>query len=310
MNRQYRYLLLLLMAQLFWAGNFIIGRAMHTAIPPFTFAFYRWLLVSILLLPWTFRSCMRYQTVIKHHWCSIAIWSVLSIVIYTPFIYLGLRSTSVLSGSLMTATIPVLIVLLSAFIIRYALCFKIVIGIVLSLIGVLLILTHGQVMRLIGVHYNIGDVIIFIGAITWALAAVLYKKFAIPLPPVIFLSITSIIGTIILFPCFLMEHHLGHSMHYHWITFASIAYTALFSSIIAFSCWNMGIQQVGPATSGYFLNLLPVFSSLFAIMFLGESLHVYHVMGFSLVFIGIVLSTFQKKKQPQLGQAIVDSTNE
>ena len=307
-NRQNLYLVLLLIAQFFWAGNFIIGRAIHSAIPPFTLAFYRWLWVSVLLFPWTYRLMPPYKAKIKKHFWPILIWSLLSIVIYTPIIYLGLHSTSVLSGSLMIATIPVLITVFSTVIIRYKLSIKIIFGIIVSLVGVLLILTHGQMMRLLGIHYNIGDVIIFIDAIIWALAAVLYKKFAIPLPPIIFLFITSCIGTIMLFPCFLIEHHLGYSMHYHWITVGSIAYTAIFSSIISFSFWNIGIQQIGPAKSGYFLNLLPVFSSILAIIFLGESLHIYHVIGFSLVFIGIILSSSQKRWNTQPSEMLSDLT--
>jgi len=296
-TKRYSYFFLLLIAQLFWAGNFVIGRAMHADIPPFTLAFYRWLLVSILLFLVNYKSLIRYQSEIKNNLLRIIIWSTLSIVIYTPFIYLGLHSTSVLSGSLTTAIIPVLIVIFSAILLRYSLTVKVMTGIVLSLLGVFLILTRGHIGTIIGIHYNIGDAIIFIAAIVWALAAVLYKKFSIPLPPTVFLLVTAMIGTVMLFPCFLAEHALGHVMHYSWLTVSSILYIVIFPSILAFTFWNTGISHVGPATAGYFLNLLPVFSSLLAIIFLGETVHLYHITGFCLVVIGIILSTVQVRRR-------------
>lgn len=293
-KRSYAYMLLIL-APLFWAGNFIMGRIMHGHMPPFTLAFYRWLFVIILLLPMNYVKLKQYKTEIKNRFISLLMLSLLSIVIYTSFVYLGLHFTTVVSGSLINATIPALIVLSSYFLIGESLTARKLIGIALSLLGIAFIITKGNLATLLHLHYNGGDFIIFIAAVSWALFSVLFKKLIETIPPFLFLLITAIIGDLILLPCFLVEHHLGFVMQYNWMTFTSILYAALFASVLAFTFWNIGIREIGPSTAGYFLNLLPVFGSILAIIFLGEKVHPYHIVGCSFVFAGIYFATKRKR---------------
>ncbi len=289
--------LCLLLAPLFWSGNFVMGRFMHSEIPPFTLAWFRWFLVVLILLPANYTQLRNSWLEIKKNAGIITLLSLLSVVIYTSFVYLGLHDTTVLSASLINATVPVLMVLLSAYFIGEALSLQKMLGILLSILGVVFIITKGDISAVTSLHYHAGDLVILFAAASWALFSVLYKKSELTLSPFLFLFVTAIIGDIILLPCALIEYQMGHVAQYTWLSFGSVVYASLFSSVLAFTFWSIGVREVGPGIAAYFFNLLPVFGSVLAILFLGESVHLYHFIGCLSVFLGIFLATMKRNKR-------------
>ena len=122
-------------------------------------------------------------------------------------------------------------------------------------------------------------------------------KISKSLPPFSFLLIIAIIGELFLLPCFLIEHHSGLIMHYVWPSFFSIFYAATFSSILAITFWNIGVREIGASTAGHYFNLLPVFASILAVIFLREKIHFYHIFGMAFVFFGIYMATYNLKSR-------------
>ncbi len=291
----------LILAPLFWSGNFVMGRFMHSEIPPFSLAFFRWFLVILILMPGNYSNLRRNWPEIKKNFVKITILSILSIVIYTSFVYLGLHDTTVLSASLINATVPVLMVLLSFFLISDSLSIHKLFGISLSVLGVVFIITKGDLSAITKIHYNLGDLVILFAAGSWALFSVLYKKMELKLTPFLFLLVTAIIGDLILLPCAIVEHQMGYLTQYGWLSFGSVLYASLFSSVLAFTFWNIGVREAGPGIAAYFFNLLPVFGSVLAILFLGENVHLYHLYGCLFVFSGILLAT---KKQIKMRRVV------
>ncbi len=274
-----------------WGGNFVVGRMIHANIPPFTLAFFRWLLVVVLLFPISISGLKKYQSHIKDNVANLIALSILSIVIYTSFVYWGVQTTTAVNASLINASAPVLILVLAVAVLKEHLSACKLSGIVLSFLGVIYVVTQGHIAQVLEMKFTLGDLLILIAAIAWAVFSILTKKMSFNLPPLLFLFITAVIGVLILLPLSLWEWYHRLTIVWQWQTVGSIFYAGVFASILAFSFWNIGVRTVGPAIAAYFFNLLPVFSSLLAIGFLGEKIHTYHVIGFVLVLSGILLAT-------------------
>lgn len=287
--------ILLILSALFWSGNFVIGRIVHTEVPPFTLAFYRWLLVIIILLPVNYSNMIENFAEIKKHFISLLVLSILGITINSSFVYLGLNFTTVLNTSLIYATVPVLMILLSFFLLGDSLSQYKIFGAVLSFLGVIVILLKGNLYNISEIHYQFGDFFILIAAISWALFSVIYKKITIKIPPFLFLLVTAIIGDIVLLPCAVIEQYMGHLVHYNLLSLSSVLYASLFSSVLAITSWNIGVRMVGPGIAAHFFNLLPVFGSILSILFLGEAIHLYHLFGGSFVLLGVLLATMETR---------------
>lgn len=289
--------LLLTLAPLLWSGNLLIGKLSHSEIPPFSFAFFRWLTVIIVLAPFYLKDLIACKDEVRQNFIKVLVLSFFSITTYTSFVYLGLHFTSVINTSLFKAIVPALIVLLSYFLIGDSLSSHKIIGVALSLLGAVMIITQGHLSQLIHLHYNIGDFVIIFSSVGWAIFSVLFKKFNLSIPLLPFLLLTAIIGDLTLLPCYLVELKLGYQLQWSMVNVSYILYTALFSSIIAYSAWNRGVSEAGPGIAALFFNLFPVFGTMLAVIFLGETIRAYHVAGFMLVITGIYLVA--KYQQPK-----------
>jgi drug/metabolite transporter (DMT)-like permease len=165
---------------------------------------------------------------------------------------------------------------------------------VVSILGIILIMTEGHPLLLLKFQFDRGDLAILVAAISWASFSVYLKKFPLKLPPLLFLFVTSAIGSIMLFPGFLIELYLGHHSVWSVQTGMGLIYASAFSSVLGFTSWNLGIAKKGPAIAGYFFNLLPVYSTILAVLLLGEHLHVYHIFGIIMVLMGILLANLSR----------------
>ncbi|MDO8954625.1 MAG: DMT family transporter [Gammaproteobacteria bacterium] len=293
-NSRYFAYFLLAFAPLMWSGNFIVGRVMHADVPPFALAFYRWLLVIIILLPIVMKSLPVYWPIIKKNWLALSGLSLLSVSINSPAFYMGLRFTSVINASLVYSTVPAFILALSWLILKQSLTGLKLLAIGISIAGIVVIMTQGHPEALLTFQFDKGDLAILIAAISWAIFSVYLKVVNIDLPPIIFLFVTSVIGSIILLPPYLIEHAMGYHSIFNAETGIGIVYAAACSSVLGFTCWNLGIAKTSPAIAGYFFNLLPVFSTILAVIFLSEQLHEYDIFGMAFVLLGILLANLSK----------------
>ncbi|MDF2691179.1 MAG: eamA 1 [Gammaproteobacteria bacterium] len=293
-NSSYYAYILLAFSPLMWSGNFIAGRVMHAEIPPFALSFYRWALVVIILLPFVIKQLPACWPRIKRNWLALSFLSLFAMAINSPAFYLGLHFTTVINASLVYSTVPAFILLLSWIILKESLTGLKLIAIVISILGIVIIMTQGHPSLLLKLQFDKGDLAILLAAVAWAIFSVYLKVFRIDLPPIMFLFVTSVIGSIVLFPAFLIEQYLGYHAVWSLQAGAGLFYASAFSSVLGFTSWNLGIAKKGPAIAGYFFNLLPVYSTILAVLLLGEQLHIYHVFGISFVLLGILLVNFSK----------------
>lgn len=283
--------LLLILATLFWSGNFVLGRGVYEIIPPVALAFWRWSGALIILMPFAIRGAIRQRREIRKNLVILTILGILSVTNFNTFIYNALRTTTAINAFLVNSITPIFIVLISWIGFNDRITYRQTVGVILSLIGLFWIITQGQLEILLTVKFSAGDLWTLAAALSWAFYTVLLRKRPKHIDPIPFLTILVLIGLIFLSPIYLWEILSGASFQWSPPVLASIGYVALFPSVIAYVFWNNSVAVIGANKAGIFMHLMPVFGIILAFIFLGETLAVYHLVGMILIFLGIFLTT-------------------
>ena len=290
--RAYLYLTL---CTLFWSGNFIVGKvATLFEIPPLTLNFYRWFLAFLILCPFTLKGVIINYKEIKKNFLVLVIMGFTSISVFNSVVYYSLNYTQVLNGVLMISTIPVFIIFFSGLLKTESIRIYQIIGVIISLLGVISIITKLDLSLLLSLKLNKGDLWMLVAMISWTTYSLLLGKKKVKLEPFIFLQTIIIIGLLFLFPMYLAEFLVGKKINFNFPVLMTIGYVVFFAGIGAYTFWNAAIKLIGPSRSGVFLHLMPIFSSLMAVFLLGEQFSFHHIVGTLLIISGILLSS---KKQ-------------
>jgi len=286
---QHPYLLLTL-AILFWSGNFIVGRAVHAEVPPVGLAFWRCAGASLLVLGPAWKYLRKDLLMAMRHWEIMLLLSVLGIAAFNTLVYTGLQTTQALNAFLLQSLMPVLIVALSFLLFKEKITSRQAVGVALSLCGAVAIIIRGSLSTLAELAVNQGDLLVLIAVVCYAGYSVLLRKRP-PMHPLSFVALTFIAGTLLLLPLYLFETVAVQPMRVNLPTLLAVGYVAVFPSILSYLCYNRGVEQVGANRGGLFIHLMPVFGSIMAILFLGESLRWFHGLGIMLIAAGIFLAT-------------------
>ena len=282
----------LVLATLFWSGNFIVGKAASLfEIPPFTLNFYRWTFAWLILAPFTLPEIIKKKNYILDNVRLIVILGITSITIFNSIVYYSLNFTQVISGVLMISTIPVMIIF-------FCWLFKIektniyqVLGVIFSLLGVFVIITKADLKILTNLNFNKGDLWMVVAMFSWAMYSALLRKKKFELSQLTFLQIIISAGLVFLLPAYLIEIALGYKLNIHLPFILTLSYVVLFPGLASFIFWIKGISIIGSNRSGIFLHLMPIFSATLAILIFNESFMQYHLIGAILIITGIVLSS-------------------
>jgi len=292
MNDNLKAYLMLTLCAFFWSGNFIVGKfATLYGVPPLTLNFLRWLIVWIILIPFTFRDILKNIRVIKKNFYPILLMSITSISIFNSVVYYSLNFTQVLNGALMISTIPVLIVFISFLFKIEKINFSQVLGLILSINGVLTIITRLDFTKLIHLDLNKGDLWLLVAMLSWAIYSTMLRTHKTDLKYLSFISVIVSIGLIFLFPQFLLEINNNQIIRFNFPVFLITSYVVLFAGLGSYVLWNKAVVIVGPNKAGIFLHLMPIFSSFMAIFLLNEKLKNFHIIGAIIIIIGIYLSS-------------------
>ena len=288
--------IMLVCATLFWAGNFMIGKlAFLSNIPPMSLVFYRWSLVWIILLPFTFKEIIRYKKVILKNLPLILFLSLTSVGLFNSFTYLSLVHTQVINSSLFNTAIPAIIILL-CFLFRIEKTNKYqIFGLIISILGILSIITKLNFEIIFSLNFNKGDLIMIGGVITWGLYSSFLKKKTFTLPLLTLVHVLCTFGLIFIFPQFLYEFTQGQRIDLNLDLFYIIVFLALFPSIGSYYCWAGAVSIIGANRAGIFLSLIPLFSTIMAIYFYEEQFKFFHLIGAILIILGLFLSNKELK---------------
>jgi drug/metabolite transporter (DMT)-like permease len=281
--------LLLVLTTLFWSGNFVLGRAVHAAVPPVALAFWRWAGGFLIVLPFAWPYLARDLTIVRRHWRFVLLLSALGVASFNTLVYLGLGRTTAINGLLIQSFMPLAIIAASLALFGERINRWQAIGLALSLAGIVAIVARGEPAALAALEVNLGDLLIVLAVLAYALYTALLRRRPV-VHPLSFLAVTFALGALILAPLHVIEHWSGNTLSLDATTLGAIGYVALFPSVLAYLCYNRGVELIGANRAGQFVHLMPVFGSLMAVAFLGESFRLFHAIGIALIFAGIVVA--------------------
>lgn len=284
------YLLLTLTA-LFWSGNFVLARAIHADIPPLALSFWRWVIAFTLLLPFVVKPLKQQWPLLKNQWGRVVLLALTGISGFNSLVYLGTQYTDATNALLINAFIPMLTILFSWLFLHMHLARTQFIGIAISVIGVMVILSRSDLQLFATMSFNQGDLLIFVATISWALYTIWMKGLDTRINRIVFLAVIIFIGIIGIMPFYIWEWMQSPPLRLNKEVIVSFAYVGVFPSVLAVWFYNYGVAEVGPARASLFIHLMPVFGTLMSVIFLGEHLYLYHLIGVSAIFTGIYLST-------------------
>ncbi len=283
--------IILLFPPLFWSGNFIVGRALASQEIPVSLSFYRWVLALILIAPFAIGPVYRQRAMIKRHFWKLSLLAFFSITCFNTLAYIGLQYTSATNGTLMNSFIPVYILFISGVFLGNPISNNQKIGLGISFLGILVILIQLDPGVILNLKINKGDLWMLVATLDWAIYSILLKKCKPPeLDAVSLLGIMILLGVIFLLPLFLINPFNEAPLQLTTSNTMALLYIAIFPSILAYLAWNYGILQIGAEKGGQFVHLMPVFGAFMAVVFLHETIHLYHIIGGFLVASGLWMS--------------------
>lgn len=288
---------LLVLANVIWGGNFVIGRVGAEYFPPITFSLLRWLVAFLFLTPFMVKPVLKDFKVLWSHKWIILLLSVTGIAGYNTIIYFSLHFTTSINASIVNSVTPLFIAVFSFFMLKERLSVLQATGILLSVIGIIFIISKGSLETLQAFKLNPGDLFVLVAVLSWSIYSIVIKKYSKILPPFTTLYVTSIVGILILFPLSLLEIiQADAAVTFNLESLFILGYVGCFASIVAFISWNTGVAKIGAAKSGIFINLLPVFATLFATVFTKEDLLWYQIAGGFIVILGVMFSSHKNGK--------------
>ena len=278
-------------ATLFWAGNFNIGKIAFTEnISPFTLAFLRWLLVWIILIPFTYKEIYNLKKIIIKNFKLLFLLGLSSVFLYSSLTYKALNYTQVINASLFNTAVPATIILVSFLLkVEKTNIFQLS-GLLISTLGILAILTKLDLNILLTLDFNEGDLYMIIAIISWGVYSVLLKKRNFEISLLALVQIICTFGLLMLAPAFLIELKQGHSIDVNFNFFNILLYVAIFPSIGSYYCWAGAVSIIGANRAGIFLSLIPLFSTILAMIFFDEKFLFFHLIGTILIILGLILS--------------------
>ena len=296
MNKNTKAYTMLILATLFWAGNFTIGKFAYTEnVPPYSLAFFRWILVWIILLPFTFKEIPKIKTEVKNNLSLFFILGFTSVGIFSAFTYNALNYTQVINASLFNTAIPVSIILVCFLLkIEKTNIFQIS-GLIISVLGILAIITRLDLNILLTLNFNKGDIYMVIAIISWGIYSAFLKKKTFDISLLSLVHVVCTFGLIILLPAFLFELTQGKTTEVNSNLIFILLYIAIFPSIGSYYCWAGAVSIIGANRAGIFLSLIPLFSTLMAIFFYKEQFQFFHLIGAILIILGLFLSNKEIK---------------
>jgi drug/metabolite transporter (DMT)-like permease len=284
---------LLVLTMLFWAGNINVGRYAADYVPPVALGTLRWIGAALILLPFAFPYLRADWPVIRKHVGMLTLLSLLSIAAYNTITYYGLQFTEAINAVILQAAGPLVMVACAFIIFGERLGRWQLVGMLLSIAGILVTVSRGDIDILLGLQFNIGDFIL-IGAIAaYSLYSVLLRRKP-SMHPLSFVTVTMAWGAILLLPFFGAELATGRTVPLEPASFLIVAYVVIFPSLAAHFFFYRGVELIGSNRAAPFFYIIPVFATVMAIVFLGERLYFFHIAGFALILGGVVIASRQR----------------
>jgi drug/metabolite transporter (DMT)-like permease len=285
---------LLILANLFWAGNIVLGRGLAGMVPPIALAYWRWTGAFLVAVGFAWPFLKRDAPTLLRHWRMMLLLSFTGIATYNTMSYIGLASTTALNVLLLQSAGPLVIIVWAFALFGERPNIWQAAGVLLSLIGVAAIAGRGSLETLLHLRLNRGDVWILAALAIYGIYAAMFRVRPAA-HPLSFLVATMGIGSMMILPFYLWEFAQGSHIQGSVPAWLGLAYIAVFPSFIAYLFFNRGIELIGAARASQSWHLMPVFGSILAVLFLGETFYLYHAVGIALIAAGIALASVRPR---------------
>ncbi|WP_166738837.1 DMT family transporter [Psychromonas algarum] len=291
----------LLMTNLFWAINAILARGYMPEVAPIAMNLFRWLGAFVLLTPFALPSIIKNWSLIRPHLLPLTGLAILSIALYNSLLYLAANFTTAVNITLINTLIPIATLLIAWRVLDNRPRLMQSIGMGISIMGVLLILTKGELLHLLNLKFSQGDLFMVAAVVVWALFTVLLKKMPLKLSAITVLYILVILGLPFLIMAYVIEA-VFFKFYFPSIAHLSLfAYLWIFPSLLAYVFWTNGIARLGAETTSLSITLMPLFGAALAIIFLDESIYWFHIVGGLCSLIGMLLALLPSNKLASFG---------
>lgn len=283
----------LISANLFWAGNYVFGKYVITELTSVQLTFYRWLIAAVILFPVAHIIERPEWIKVWKEWKTLLALALLGIVGYNLLLYEALRFTTSLNAALVNSINPAIIVLFSSILLKERISLKNGLGLSLSLLGVLLVLTNGQLVQIFHISYNIGDLLMIMAILVWTFYSIIGRKMK-HVPPISSTAVSVVFALFILLPFALYS---GIPATLSKPAIIGVFYIGIFPSVMSFIFWNISIRQIETSKAGIYLNFITVFTAFFSLL-LGEKITLIQIAGGILVFLGVYLTSKNTTPRP------------
>lgn len=275
-----------LLAIFIWAGNTVINKLAVGVIYPTEISFYRWLLAGLLFTPFLLKPVIANWSVIRPNLGKIFILGLLGMVIYQSLAYFAAALTSATNMGIILSLMPLMVLTLSIISLGQRLTAGALVGAALSFAGVLVVVSNGSLKALLAHGLNLGDAMMLIATLAYAIYSTLLKKWQLRLPPLQMLYLQVLVAIVLLFPLYVVSPKVGPNLH----NIGLVLYACVLASMLAPLAWMKAVAVLGPSRTSLFFNLLPLITALIAAVVLNEQLHAYHLIGGALTLGGVILS--------------------
>lgn len=292
--------LLLGLANLLWTGNWIAGRALRDAFEPAALNLWRWVLAALVLAPLALPRLRGKGPALRRHAGILLLLAFSGVALFHTLVYLGLRTTEAVNAVLLNSSLPLFILLCSWAIERERATLRQVTGMLISLAGIVLILSRGDPAALLRLELHAGDAWILLAMPVWGVYSVMLKRRPPELGGIELLFAISLAGVLLLAPVVALQGIADAGLPpLRWPGPAAalgVVYMAVGASVLAYIFWNRGVAAVGANAAGFTIHLLPAFGTLLAILFLGEVFAAYHAAGIAIIVAGVLLATWSRSR--------------
>lgn len=285
---------LAVLAAFIWSGNFIVAKAVNKEIPPISLNFYRWLIASVIIFPFAIAQFRKEWKPVRQSWHYLFWISLTGVALFNTFVYIGAHYTSAINLALIgTTSSPIMSVILARIFLKEKIGWMKLSGMILCIIGVLFLLSKGNFQNLVSLQFGKGDLWVLLAAFCFAVYNTMVKKKPAGVSPVNFLFVIFAFGTLMLLPFYVWEMNSTVAVQWNGNLVLAILYLGLGASVICFLIWNIAIGKLGAGRTALFGNLIPIFSSLEAVIILHEQFSWVHIVSMALVFAGILLANLR-----------------
>ena len=277
----------LVLATLCWGGNSVAGRMSVGDIPPVALSFWRWTLAFLILFSFTGKKLIKQRKAIFQSRYPLIALGFFSIACFNTLLYIAAQSTQAVNLALIQIALPIITMILAVPLLNIFPKKRQLFGMGIAIPGLLTIFSKGEWSSLASLNFGRGDMIMLVATCCWGFYTVLLKRFELPISGAQLLTTLVGIGVMILFPFYLWEFSIRGGFTVSMKAIYLISYVVLIASLVAYISWNFGVSVLGANTAAMFNFLIPVFSAMFAIPILGETLHQYHLIAAGLIFTGL-----------------------